>query len=144
MAQANLYPGVYYGLRGMNWPKPKYTPGYKLAQAIIYPGILRPGAYSGLLHMVPVCLGRRPIRSNIAQYFEQQFTCQVLLQKGCFFRRQSTFLRTWTYIDKHHAVLHDNILHYGQNLMVVCGVAPLQKVGPCYMSVGQKLRCITA
>ena len=27
----------------MNWPRPKYTPGYKLAQAIIFPGILRPG-----------------------------------------------------------------------------------------------------
>src|SRR6218665_3655493 len=23
----------------MNWPRPIYTPGYKLAQAIIYPGI---------------------------------------------------------------------------------------------------------
>src|SRR6218665_418802 len=36
----------------MNWPRPKYTPGYKLAQAKIYPGILPPGVYSGLLHRV--------------------------------------------------------------------------------------------
>jgi len=36
---------------GMNWPRPKYTPENKLAWAIIYPGILRPGVYSGLLHL---------------------------------------------------------------------------------------------
>jgi len=27
MDWANFYPGVYYGLRGMNWPRPKETPG---------------------------------------------------------------------------------------------------------------------
>src|SRR6218665_1792958 len=36
----------------MNWPRPKYAPEYRLAEAIIYPGILRPGIYSGLLHRV--------------------------------------------------------------------------------------------
>ena len=42
MAWANLYSGVYYGLNTI--PR-----GIK---AIIYPGIIRPEVYSGLLHRI--------------------------------------------------------------------------------------------
>ena len=57
----------------MNQPRQHYTPGYKLAQAIIYPGIIRPGVYSGLLHRQPISeinycsdyISRRCISINI-------------------------------------------------------------------------------
>src|SRR6218665_2529310 len=50
MAWANLYLWIYYGRGQFISPQAIINPGDKLALAALTPGIIRPGAYSDLLH----------------------------------------------------------------------------------------------
>src|SRR6218665_1045725 len=89
-------PGYSMACGGMNWPRPKYTPGYKLAWAMIYPGILRPGVYSGLLHL---CLFQR--HSGHSGPIDCEVRCprspsEITEQGWLKTRQESVLSRSWT------------------------------------------------